>query len=115
MKWKEGLLGVLVLGLFLIALSYAYPTMSGSREANWSEEDAQEFQELGRRVHNLDYEFARERAKNPKAEPSPEFARAADLYQQKEQQLKEAQNAGQFMARVLFIAGITLVVVAGVC
>ena len=101
--------------MLLFATSFIYPQWTDSAQKSWSEEDAQEFVELSRQMHSMDSQFSAERRKDSKARPSDELARVADSYLQKEGQLREAQQAGQGVARILYYLGIGLVSVGGVC
>jgi hypothetical protein len=106
---------VICLGLLLFAVSWVFPQWSGSPKQQWSADDAAEYQELSREMHRLDYQFAAQRKKDPQARPSDEFARTTDSYQQKEQQLLDAQQAGQGMAIILRYLGMGLVCIGGFC
>lgn len=115
MKAADMTLIVIAVGLLLFGASFVYPQWSGGSQRQWTEADAQEFVELSRKAHGMDHEFSRQRKKDPNARPSPEFARLADTYMQKEQELRNAQQAGKGMARVLYWLGIGLVCIGGFC
>ena len=114
MKLSDFTLVVIAVGLLLFAASFVYPSWSGSAQRQWTEQDAQEYQEINRKLHGADYQYAAERQRNPNAEMPPELARLTDSHLQKAQQLENAQNAGQGVARILYFAGIGLVVIGGV-
>lgn len=114
MKLSDCMLVMIVIGLALFAGSFFYPQLSGSREAQWTDEDAEEMVELSRQAHGLDSAYGAERSRNPNAQPSPELARVADSWLAKDQELKDAQAAGQGVARAMFISGLCLVVLGGI-
>ena len=104
---------VAVAGLCLFGSSFVMPQVASSQDEMWTEDDAKEFQRLGRDLHAASMDVGFRRQDNPNYEPPPEFNRLKDSYDQKQQQLSEAQNAGKLLAKVLFISGIVLTVVGG--
>jgi hypothetical protein len=96
---------LLVVGIGIVALSFVWPRVANSR-ANWSTDQARQFQAAAARLHSLSHQHAHQSRQSDPQKMNSELELAKTEYQLLEGQLEAARARPKNVAFGLRVAGV---------